>query len=51
MDAWEQIRKLIDDAMEKKDRTINLCVTPDGGVTINVWPVWPSYGGKEGDEE
>lgn len=38
MDAWEQIRKLIDDAMEKHDRSISLFITPNGEVTINVWP-------------
>ena len=30
---WEQVHKMIDDAMEKRDRTVSIYINPDGGMS------------------
>lgn len=37
---WEQIRDLINDAMEKRDRTIAVYFHPESGLSVNAYP-WP----------
>lgn len=38
--SWEQIKELIDDAMEKRDRSVSLYFNPETGMSVNVYP-WP----------
>ena len=37
---WEQVHKIIDDAMKKRDRTVSIYINPDGGMSVNCYP-WP----------
>lgn len=37
---WEQFKTLIDDAMEKRDRTVSIYFHPENGLSVNVYP-WP----------
>lgn len=37
---WEQFKTLIDDAMEKRDRTVSIYIHPENGLSVNVYP-WP----------
>lgn len=38
--SWESIHTIIDEALEKRDRSVSIYVSPDGGlsVTVNPWP-------------
>lgn len=36
----EQIQKIIDDAMQKRDRSIYLYFNPENGISMNIYP-WP----------
>ena len=38
--SWNQIKELIDDAMEKRDRSVSIYISPDNGMSVNVSP-WP----------
>lgn len=37
---WQEIHTLIDDAMEKRDRTVSIYFHPESGLSVNVYP-WP----------
>ena len=37
---WEEVHTLIDEAMEKRDRTVSVYLHPENGLSINVYP-WP----------
>lgn len=37
---WDQIYKLIDDAVEKRDRSVSLYFNPRTGMSVSVYP-WP----------
>lgn len=37
---WEQVHKMISDAMENRDREIHLYLNPENGLSVNVYP-WP----------
>lgn len=37
---WDQILKLIEDAVEKRDRSVSLYFNPDTGMSVSVYP-WP----------
>lgn len=41
------VRNLIDEAMEKRDRSVALYFAPNGGISLNVYP-WPD---PEDEEE
>lgn len=38
--GWDQILKLIEDAVEKRDRSVSLYFNPDTGMSVSVYP-WP----------
>ena len=38
VDALTMIRVLVDDAMRKRDRSINLYLTPDGDLSVYIQP-------------
>lgn len=37
---WEEVHTIIDDAMEKRDRTVAVYLHPENGMSVNVYP-WP----------
>lgn len=37
---FNQIKELIDDAMTKRDRSVSIYISPDSGMSVNVYP-WP----------
>lgn len=37
---WQEVHTLIDDAMEKRDRTVSVYLHPENGLSVNVYP-WP----------
>lgn len=37
---FNQIKELIDDAMNKRDRKVSIYISPDSGMSVNVYP-WP----------
>lgn len=39
--SWESIHTIIDEAMEKHDRTVSIYISPDGTMSVNVFP-WPN---------
>lgn len=39
---WEEVRKLINDAMEKRDRTISVSFSQEAGLSIFTHP-WPDF--------
>lgn len=38
--SWENIHTIIDEALEKRDRSVLIYVSPDGGLSVSVHP-WP----------
>ena len=40
--SWIQIRKIIDESMEKRDRSVSIYINPENGISVNVNP-WPDY--------
>lgn len=38
--SWESIHTIIDEAMENRDRSVLIYVSPDGGLSVSVHP-WP----------
>ena len=38
---WNEIHTVIDNAVEKRDRSVAIYISPDSGMTVNVYP-WPS---------
>lgn len=39
---WVQIRAIIDEALEKRDRSVAIYLSPENGMSVNVYP-WPDY--------
>ena len=37
---WNEIHTVIDNAVEKRDRSVAIYISPDSGMTVNVYP-WP----------
>ena len=37
---WEEVHTLIDEATEKRDRTVSVYLHPENGMSVNVYP-WP----------
>lgn len=37
---WQEVHTLIDDAMEKRDRSVSVYFHPENGLSVNVYP-WP----------
>lgn len=40
--SWNEIHTIIDDAMEKRDRSVAIYFSPENGMSVNVYP-WPDY--------
>ena len=38
---WNEIHTIIDEALEKRDRSVAIYISADGGMSVNVYP-WPS---------
>lgn len=38
--SWNEIHNIIDEAVEKRDRSVAIYISPDGGMSVNVYP-WP----------
>lgn len=36
----EMAMRIVDDAMRKRDRSVSIYVSPDGGCSVSVYP-WP----------
>lgn len=39
---WVQIRAIIDEALEKRNRSVAIYLSPENGMSVNVYP-WPDY--------
>lgn len=35
---WNEAHTIIDDAVEKRDRSVAIYISPDSGMTLNVYP-------------
>ena len=38
--SWQEAHTIVDDAMKKGDRSVSIYISPDGGMSISVYP-WP----------
>lgn len=38
--SWQEAHTIIDDAVKKGDRSVSIYISPDGGMSISVYP-WP----------
>ena len=38
--SWQEAHAIVDDAMAKSDRSVSIYISPDGGMSISVYP-WP----------
>lgn len=38
--SWNEIHTIIDEALEKRDRSVSIYISGDGGMSVNVYP-WP----------
>ena len=38
--SWQEVHTIVDDAMAKGDRSVFIYISPDGGMSISVFP-WP----------
>lgn len=38
--SWQKIHTIVDEAMEKKDRSVSIYISPDGGMSVAIAP-WP----------
>lgn len=38
--SWQEIHTIVNDAMAKRDRSVSIYISPDGGMSISVYP-WP----------
>lgn len=38
---WQEVHTIVDDAMEKRDRSVSIYISPDNGMSVNVYP-WPN---------
>lgn len=42
----KKIHSIIDEAMAARDRSVSIYISPDGGVSVSVFPMAPSSAGK-----
>lgn len=40
--SWQEIHTIINEALEKRDRSVSIYVSSDGGLSVTVNP-WPDY--------
>lgn len=38
--SWQEAHTIVDDAMKKGDRSVSIYISPNGGMSISVYP-WP----------
>ena len=38
--SWQEVHTIVDDAMAKGNRSVTIYISPDGGMSIAVFP-WP----------
>lgn len=38
--SWQEAHTIVDNAMKKGDRSVSIYISPDGGMSISVYP-WP----------
>lgn len=38
---WQEIHTIIDEALEKRDRSVSIYISPDSSISVNVEP-WPN---------
>lgn len=38
--SWQEVHTIVDDAMAKGDRSVSIYISPDGGMSVSVFP-WP----------
>ena len=38
--SWQEAHTIVDDAIKKGDRSVSIYISPDGGMSISVYP-WP----------
>lgn len=38
--SWQEVHTIVDDAMAKGDRSVTIYISPDGGMSVSVFP-WP----------
>lgn len=38
--SWQEAHTIVDDAMKKGDRSVSIYISPDGGMSVSVFP-WP----------
>nr|DAZ55938.1 MAG TPA: Nickel responsive protein responsive protein, Structural Genomics.3A [Caudoviricetes sp.] len=38
--SWQEVHTIVDDAMTKGNRSVTIYISPDGGMSIAVFP-WP----------
>jgi len=37
---WNEVHTIVDEAMEKRDRSVSIYISPDGGMSVSTYP-WP----------
>lgn len=37
--SWQEIHTIVDDAMAKGDRSVTIYISPDGGMSVSVFPL------------
>lgn len=35
---WQEIHTIVDDAIAKRDRQVTIYISPDGGISVSVFP-------------
>lgn len=38
--SWQEAHTIVDDAVKKGDRSVSIYISPDGGMSISIYP-WP----------
>ena len=38
--SWQEAHAIVDDAMAKGDRSVSIYISPEGGMSISIYP-WP----------
>lgn len=37
---WNENHTIVDDAIRKRDRSVSIYISPDGGASVSIYP-WP----------
>lgn len=38
--SWQEIHTIIDEAIEKRDRSVSIYISGDGDMSVNVYPMY-----------